>query len=420
MRDTLSPFILALSLGAFVTACDDRGSISTVPAPSASALPAIAPSAPSAAVSAPSPEASTSAAPSASPHTSASVEVPVTPTPNVARPNDREGPVVVAWRPNGRAFAVGLGKKVSIVPIANGEARALPDRKTPVQALVFSVKGDRLAAVEEGGDVHVWDPSSGKLIADLSGGPPGEVTSIAFSDDGAKLAVASSAVAIWDVGRKKKLCALEESWGFQMAFTRDLGSLVTTGNGQSARWDAATCAKKATGFASTGGTFGSWVSPDGKYVAAAAPDGHGLELFDARGFQGVEKLAKSFGCKDHVGPARFSRDGEILLVSGTYQWFRSFRVDSRKTIASYDVPRAEEVSSIVFFDDGERLLVVRGDKGELVSATSKVVAYTLELKGATTFDISWDNHFLLGAGAGAAHVWDAATGKLVRSSPLPR
>jgi hypothetical protein len=221
------------------------------------------------------------------------------------------------------------------------------------------------------------------------------------------------------VAKKKKLCSTEQAWAFDLAFTLDQGSLVTTGNGSMTRWSAATCAKEAEGGAPTGGTFGSWVSFGAKYVAAAAPDGHGLSLYEGRSFKGIDILAKSFGCRDHIGPARFSRDGEILLASGSYRWFRSFRLASKKTIAAYDIPKPDDVNDLLMFDDGERALVVRGDKGELVSAASKSIAYTMDLKGAKTFDLAWDMKHLLGASADAAYIWDTATGELVKSYPLP-
>jgi WD40 repeat protein len=336
----------------------------------------------------------------------------------VALPKEIEGPTIVAFRPNGRLFAAGAGKKVSLFPLPAGEPRALPDHDGAVVALIFSIKGDRFATVEESGKVRVWDPSAGKLIVELPDPIAGEVTAIAFSPDGKLLAGASRAASIWNVDKKKRVCSTEEVGIYELAFTADQGSLVTTSAGISFRWDTATCAKKADAGVQTGGTFGSWVSAHAKYVAAAVPDGHGLTLYDGRSFKGIEDLAKSFGCRDHVGPVRFSRDGEILLASGSYQWFRSFRLESRKTIAAYDVPRPDEVSQLVMFDDGERLLVIRGDKGELVSAVSKSVAHVIDLKGAQTFDVSWDMKHLLGASKDTAYVWDTATGKLVKSYPL--
>lgn len=308
---------------------------------------------------------------------------------------------------------------MSLFSIDGGAPRALPGHENAVVALSFSIKGDRLATVEEGGKVRIWDPSAGKLAAELPDAISGEVRAIAFSPDGALLVGAGSAATVWSVEKKKKACSTEEWPMFDVTFTPDQGSFVTTAAGMSARWDSATCAKKAEGSARTGGTFGSWVAPGAGYVAAAAPDGHGLSLYDGRSFKAIEVLATSFGCRDHVGPARFSRDGEVLLASGSYRWFRSIRMDSKKTIATYDVPRADEISQLVMFDDGERLLIIRGAKGELVSATSKSVAYEMDLKDAETFDLSWDMKRLLGAGKTTAYVWDTATGKLVKSYPLP-
>lgn len=387
--------------------------VTSAPAASSAPPPAATEASPSASVDAPLVPAT---------HTSANASAPPTPTPNVALPNETEGPGVVAFRPNGRAFAAGLGNKVSIVPIAGGAPVALADHTKAVRALVFSIKGDRLATVDDGGGVRVWDPSSGKLIAELPSAPSGEVYSIAFSDDGRRLAAASGVATIWDVDKKKIVCSTEEGWMFQLAFTRDMGSLVTTGNGEMVKWDAGTCKRKTDNRAQTGGTFGSWVSPDGKYVAASAPDGHGLSLYDAAaGFKGLGVLAKSFGCEDHVGPVAFSRDGEVLLATGSYRWFRSIRLDSMKTIATYDVPKSDApVDELVMFGDGQRLFLVRGDKGEMVSASSKSVVFTFDRKGARTFDISWDMKFILGAGGGSAYVWDAGSGALVKSFPMPR
>lgn len=423
-RNALAPLAACLLFGLGCTSTEPASSGTPQPAAPSQSSPlgasgatppsSGAPVAPTAAATA------TSSAAAAPTHAPDSVSPPPTPTPNVVLPQESGGNPVVAFRPNGRMFAAGLGKKVSLFPVEGGEPRPLPDHDRPVLALIFSWKGDRLATVEEGGKVRVWDPSSGKLIAELPDAITAEVHAVVFAPDGKLLAGAGSSATIWDVDKKKKVCSTAETWAFDIAFTLDQGSLVTTGNGSMTRWDTATCAKKAEGEAQTGGTFGSWAAPNGKYVSAAAPDGHGLSVYDGRSFKGIEVLAKSFGCRDHVGPARFSRDGEILLATGSFQWFRSIRMDSLKTIAAYDIPKPDEVSQLVMFDEGERLLVIRGEKGELVSAVSKAVLYSIELKDARTFDLGWDRKHLLGASQDTAHVWETATGKLVKSSPLPR
>lgn len=398
------------------SACDDT---KKPPAPSSAA------SAPSTAASvtvaaAPSASAAPVASASASPHTIASVVAPPESAPNVTPPAEPAENVLVTWRPNGRAFVAGVGKKLALMQTDGSKSQSLDALGGNVNMIVFAIKGERFATNDASGKVRVWDANSAKPIADLPDVPPDEIHDIVFSDDGKLLAAASTFAVVWDIDKKKKRCATAETMMHQIAFTRDQLSLVTTGVGNHARWDTTTCAEKASGSAATGGTFGSWVSPDGKYAAAAAEDGHGLYLYEAKGFQEIERLAKSDGCTDHIGPLHFSRDGEILLASGSFKWFRSFRMDSKKTIASYTVPHADELDFMIMFDDGERLLLVRKDKGELVSAVDKKVVATLDMKGATAFDVSWDRRYLLGANTKEAFVWDTSTGKLVRSFPMPK
>jgi hypothetical protein len=64
--------------------------------------------------------------------------------------------------------------------------------------------------------------------------------------------------------------------------------------------------------------------------------------------------------------------------------------------------------------------LVRQDKAELVSAVDGKIVLTLDLKGATAFDVFWDRRYLLGANAKEAFVWDTSTGKLVRSFAMPQ
>jgi WD40 repeat protein len=99
----------------------------------------------------------------------------------------------------------GLGKKASLFPAGGGEPRALTDHARAVVALVFSWKGDRLATVEEGGKVRVWDPSSGKLFAELPDAITGEVHAVAFAPDGKLLAGAGGDTATGELVRSYPL-----------------------------------------------------------------------------------------------------------------------------------------------------------------------------------------------------------------------
>ena len=370
-------------------------------APAASAPPSAGPSA--------------SAVASASAHSSA--QPPEAPAPNVVHDDVR---TALTWRPDTRAIVAARGDKVAIVAVPGGQATPLAGVGGPVEAVAVSPKGDRVAVVTKGRAVKIYDGKSGALVAKLPETvPDDEVNSVVFSPDGKLFAASGYTNArVWNVERKQKICDVSEIFSFDLAFTPDQGSLVVTGVGAMGRYELPTCEKKAANGADTTGTFGSWVAPDGLHVAAAGGAGHELQLFGGRDLHAVDTLATSAGCTDHVA-ARFSRDGKVLLGLGGTTWIRTIRLDSKKTIAAYDIPRPDEVSFAVPLDDGERAVIVRGDKAEMVSLKDKRVAFSFDLEGATSLEVSWDLTRLLGSTLEQAVIWDAATGKVLEKLSLP-
>jgi WD40 repeat protein len=346
-----------------------------------------------------------------------STAIPAAPPPANIAVDDEASVPLLAWRPNGKSFAVARGKEVAILPRVSGPSIKLPLQRDSVVALRFAPKGDRLATVVRGGEVSIWKVSTGELLGELPEKLGDEVAALVFSPDGSLVAGAGgSSIRIWSVEEKRVRCASGLRL-FDLAFTPDQGSLVATGAGDMARLDSVTCEEKARNGADTGGTFGSYVASDGLHVAAAGGDGHKLQLYGGRDFRPIEVLAQSFGCQDHVS-ASFSRDGKVLLASGGHMWRRSFRLESRKSISAYDVPSPETVSFILAFDDGVRLLVAREARAEIVHAEEKRVALSFGLEGAATFDLSWDNEHLLGASTTQAFIWNTRTGRLERTIEL--
>jgi WD40 repeat protein len=340
----------------------------------------------------------------------------------------------IAWHPKGRAFLVATGKKLRELSAKGGAGKTL-ELARPVSAIAYSFEGERIAVVDDEATLHVYRSGDLGVVAELP--PPGtpdppvngepsrpEVHAVTFAPGGKLVATSTQratqsipTVAVYDVEAKKPRCTVDDVFAFDLAFTASAAELVVTGVGAMARVDATTCKSLASGSAETGGTFGSWVAPLGGHVAAADAAGHAVGLYDTKSFQKVGVLAQSAGCSDHVGPIWFSRDGEIMMATGSGVWLRTFRVDSMKSIAAYDIP-SPDGTDLLPFDDGERVLIVRGDKAELVSAVSKTVAFTIETNGATRFSHSWDMKHLLGVGPKEARIWDAATGKLESTQPL--
>lgn len=240
----------------------------------------------------------------------------VPPAPSAALPVESQ--IVLAWRPNGRAFAAAAGATLLLQPFPKGVALTLAHPRAIVD-LVFSNRGDRLASVDDAGTVRLWDGSTGKAMGELPG-TIDEFHELAFSADGKLLAAAGQSATIWRTDKKQKVCSTGTGNTFNLAFTKDQASLVTTAVGGFLRWNATTCAQEAEGTANTGGS----------------------------------------------------------------------------------------------------LLVVRGSKAELVSGPSKSIAFTLDVADAATFDLSWDMKHIAGASAREVRVWDAQTGKLEGSFPVPQ
>jgi WD40 repeat protein len=400
----------ALPVLLLVSACS-APSPSPSPVSATGALTSSGPDAPGSAVSPVAGSASASAHASAGP--------PITPpSPNIGTDAATGARTLILWTPDGRGFVAARGNRVTLHALPGGASTLVSATGDDVVALTVSPKGDRLATVSSSREVKIWHTKTGAAVATLPEGISEEVNDLAFSPDG-KLFVGSgySSARVWNVEQKTKVCDTGSSFAFGVAFTPDQGSVVTTGVGTMARFDARTCELKASNSAETGATFGSWVAPTGLHVVAAGGDGHKLQLYGGRDLHAIETLAVSAGCDDHVS-GQFSRDGQVLLASGGSRWVRSFRLSSLKSIAAYDIPNPASVTFVKAFDDGERVLIGRGASAELVNARDKKVVYTFALEGAELFDLSWDMQRLLGVAGARVIVWDTVTGRRVESIEL--
>lgn len=149
------------------------------------------------------------------------------------------GPVAkIAFSPDGNTIAAG-GMYLSIVEIA---------KKKPVKTfsqggvvdLAFSPNGKSLATCHKGkSSVFVWDPASGKLVAELKWHSD-SIHSLAFSGDGKNLASAGwgGDVVLWDTGRWEKIGIV---FGNRHCITRfspnDSRWLFVSGGERAAIWD---------------------------------------------------------------------------------------------------------------------------------------------------------------------------------------
>jgi WD40 repeat protein/predicted Ser/Thr protein kinase len=135
----------------------------------------------------------------------------------------------VAFSPDGRRLVLGgIGDTVEVVEALTGKrVRSLAAR--PGTCAVFSPDGRRLAAGCADGTLLVWDAESGREVRSVRA-HAGNVSDLAFSPDGSRLATAGldlfrgkGQVKLWDVSTGKELLALPGQ--MSVAFSPD-GNLL--------------------------------------------------------------------------------------------------------------------------------------------------------------------------------------------------
>jgi WD40 repeat protein len=145
----------------------------------------------------------------------------------------------LAVRPDGRLL-VGYADEYGNLASGKVTGRALADGRE-VTALAFSPDGRRLAVGDRTGHVTLWDGDARRRTGVLTGtadtasrGEPGSVTALSFSADGRTLAVGTSAgtLRLWDTDGQRLLGSDLPTSGDvidSLSFARDGGTVYASG-----------------------------------------------------------------------------------------------------------------------------------------------------------------------------------------------
>ncbi|MER7130094.1 WD40 repeat domain-containing protein [Streptosporangium saharense] len=221
--------------------------------------------------------------------------------------------------------------------------------------VTFSQDGTTLAVSDDGESVRLWDSVTHRPKGSLSSG---RAFALAFSPDGGMLATVSrwdSHIQLWDTATHRPIGAavsrnidLVSSMTFSLDGTRlavaSLGGIVRL-------WDTTFRRPTSLRLPGSGDANAVAFNPDGTTLAAARADGS-IRLLGTDGRQGSVSLTGHTGGVDAVV---FSRDGTRLASGGRDKTARVWDVATRRQIGIPLTGHFSGVEAVAFSPDGTRL-----------------------------------------------------------------
>jgi hypothetical protein len=184
----------------------------------------------------------------------------------------------VCWRPDCRSVAIAAGAYARVYDVFEGEPKerlavraAVGFLTAEVSSVAFSPDGARLATGSNTSSAQVWDVADGQRLLELSHGMLKMVDSV-FSPDGAWLATGSYSAHIWDAGSGRQLLKVRHRMVTSVAFSPDGAWLATGSDDKTARiWDAAT-GQQLLEVGHDDAVTSVAFSPDGAWLATGSDD----------------------------------------------------------------------------------------------------------------------------------------------------
>jgi WD40 repeat protein len=220
-------------------------------------------------------------------------------------------------------------------------------------AATFSPDGDLVATANSSG-VKLWDPASGREVADVNGG---DTASVVFSPDGTLLAAGGdNGVTLWETDTHEEQGTISDltAGATTVVFSPDGKRLaIESGDGTIGVWDAATRDQVRQLVGNDVSTAAFTISPDWKYLALADIYGS-ISLWDPDTADHVRSLPSLGQAAEALA---FSPDGSLLAAA------------SGKRVELFDPATGEHLTSLTGHDDLVDAVVFSPDGTRLASAS---------------------------------------------------
>ena len=383
------------------------------------------------------------------------------------------GVTAVAFSPDGSQIAVANSNRLTVLDVATGaKLFAKEGGSRDLLCLAFSPDGRRIAGgfglfnVNHAGHVTLWDATTGDEVGDRIPGHAGGVWDLAFDPSGTRLALTSEdRVDVWDLGARELVAELVADVGFIYGVAYHPNGRYVAAGGWDRKirlWDINRGELARTYIGHTGFVRGVAFSADGQRIVSASED-KTLRLWD---IDSERELAAFRGHTHFVNCVSFSADGRIVASGSLDQsvkvWFAAgenqlvykghveeghvralaFSPDGNALASGslrfsgptgrlhlwdantgeriLQFPRnVEEVSSVVFRQDGERLAA--GHVSGIVTvwnATTADLLFRLDAHVSEVYDVAYSPDGSLLASVGedmGVNIWNADTGVLLRT-----
>ncbi len=298
-----------------------------------------------------------------------------------------------AWVPAAKRWAVAHGQSISFVDPETGNIQEIAPHAGPISRFGSSPRGDLFAFTAGDAYLGVWR-ADGTLAGAITSAKTTNTQALALSPDGAFVALQEDeSLSVWELATRNqvvKVASPGQVWS--IAFHPDGHHLVLVSSGARV-FDWKKGQFEGEGHdTGTGGTFATAVSPDGRWVAAAADSGHALQVWQSIPWRSVAVLGGAENCQNHIGLS-FSADGRFLQGNSGHVWSRNFELGSWRVARLWKPSSKAEISSTWLSEDGQIGLITEETSSQVVD--TKTGAILGSLPGAGSSQLSPDGRWLL-------------------------